>query len=314
MRSVLMTIYVYPLGFAHRGRREHVYGYTDSSSCCPINFAQGTYVRPVTNSVLDPIDVPGQEKPTLFGSRVIAHAGTTSTSRPRRPARTGPASRRGSTSRPPGSTFAAPTSRRADSWPRSSSSSGPAARGRSGRSPWCRPKAPISRPLAPSSASCPRAVSPRSPRCGLNPDDQRGSMRAALAAGADLADRLAGRYRRRGRGRIPARSAGRGRAVCRRCTADHERSDDRRHRAAGDRPEEGHHEGTGQRQRGRPVVAATGSATAKRAGKVTVRLRLTSAARNKRTRLIGARMTLRVSQRHQARDASMTAAQVAVTA
>jgi hypothetical protein len=46
----------------------------------------------------------------------------------------------------------------------------------------------------------------------------------------------------------------------------------------------------------KPVVVATGSATAKRAGSVTVRLRLTRAARKKRTRLKGARMTLRVSQ------------------
>jgi hypothetical protein len=44
------------------------------------------------------------------------------------------------------------------------------------------------------------------------------------------------------------------------------------------------------------IVVATGSATAKRAGTVTVRLRLTTAARKKRSRLKGARMTLRVSQ------------------
>jgi hypothetical protein len=46
----------------------------------------------------------------------------------------------------------------------------------------------------------------------------------------------------------------------------------------------------------RSVVVATGSATAKRAGTVTVRVRLTKAARKKRSRLKGARMTLRVSQ------------------
>jgi hypothetical protein len=46
----------------------------------------------------------------------------------------------------------------------------------------------------------------------------------------------------------------------------------------------------------RSVVVATGSATAKRAGTVTVKVRLTSAARKKRTRLKGARMTLRVTQ------------------
>ena len=46
----------------------------------------------------------------------------------------------------------------------------------------------------------------------------------------------------------------------------------------------------------RSVVVATGSATAKRAGTVTVTLRLTGAARKKRSRLKGARMTLRVTQ------------------
>ena len=46
----------------------------------------------------------------------------------------------------------------------------------------------------------------------------------------------------------------------------------------------------------RSVVVAAGSATAKRAGIVTVRLRLTSTARKKRSRLKGARMTLRVTQ------------------
>jgi hypothetical protein len=45
----------------------------------------------------------------------------------------------------------------------------------------------------------------------------------------------------------------------------------------------------------RSVVVATGSAAAKRAGTVTVRLRLTAAARKKPNRLRGARMTLRVS-------------------
>ena len=49
-------------------------------------------------------------------------------------------------------------------------------------------------------------------------------------------------------------------------------------------------------RKGKPLVIATGSATAARAGTVTVRLRLTAAARKKRSRLKGARMTLRVSQ------------------
>jgi hypothetical protein len=51
------------------------------------------------------------------------------------------------------------------------------------------------------------------------------------------------------------------------------------------------------RRKGKPVVIATGSATAKRAGTVTVRVRLTAAARKKPKRLKGAKMTLRVSHR-----------------
>ena len=31
-----------------------------------MTFAQGTYVRPVTNSPLEPIVITGQEEPTLF--------------------------------------------------------------------------------------------------------------------------------------------------------------------------------------------------------------------------------------------------------
>ncbi|HEX5780916.1 MAG TPA: hypothetical protein VFX80_03300, partial [Solirubrobacteraceae bacterium] len=72
------TIYVYPLGFDITADGNHmVYGYSNSSSCCPISFARGTYVRPVTNSVLPPIVVSGQEHPTLLGNRVIAHSGAT---------------------------------------------------------------------------------------------------------------------------------------------------------------------------------------------------------------------------------------------
>jgi hypothetical protein len=72
------AVYVYPLGFdLTADGAQMVYGYSNSSSCCPISFAQGTYVRPVTNSALDPIDVPGEEHPTLFGNRMIAHTGET---------------------------------------------------------------------------------------------------------------------------------------------------------------------------------------------------------------------------------------------
>jgi hypothetical protein len=73
-------VYVYPLSFDLTADGVHmVYGYSNSSSCCPISFGEGFYVRPVTNSTLNPIVVSGQEEPTLFGSRVIAHSGETVT-------------------------------------------------------------------------------------------------------------------------------------------------------------------------------------------------------------------------------------------
>jgi hypothetical protein len=67
----------YPLGFDVTADGAHmVYGYSNSGFCCPISFARGTYVRPVTNSSLNPINVD-REHPTLFGSRMIAHTGGT---------------------------------------------------------------------------------------------------------------------------------------------------------------------------------------------------------------------------------------------
>ena len=70
------AVYVYPLGFDVTADGKHmVYGYSNSGFCCPIPFAQGTYVRPVTNSALEPIVVSGWQHPTLFGSRMIAHSG-----------------------------------------------------------------------------------------------------------------------------------------------------------------------------------------------------------------------------------------------
>jgi hypothetical protein len=72
------AIYVYPLGFDVTADGSHmVYGYSNSGFCCPTSLAQGTYVRPVTNSSLDPINVSGEQHPTLFGNRMIAHAGGT---------------------------------------------------------------------------------------------------------------------------------------------------------------------------------------------------------------------------------------------
>ena len=48
---------MYPLGFDITPDGAHmVYGYSNTSGfCCPITYARGTYVRPVTNSPLEPI-------------------------------------------------------------------------------------------------------------------------------------------------------------------------------------------------------------------------------------------------------------------
>jgi hypothetical protein len=70
------VVYVYPLGFDITANGSHlVYGYSNSSGCCPIQFGRGTYVRPATNSSLPPIVTSGQESPSLFGSRVISRDG-----------------------------------------------------------------------------------------------------------------------------------------------------------------------------------------------------------------------------------------------
>src|SRR4051794_9460372 len=67
------SVYVYPLGFDITADGSHlVYGYSNSSSCCPISFARGMYVRPATSSALNPIDTGGQTSPSLLGSRVIS--------------------------------------------------------------------------------------------------------------------------------------------------------------------------------------------------------------------------------------------------
>jgi hypothetical protein len=66
-------VYVYPLGFDITADGSHlVYGYSNSSGCCPITFARGTYVRPATSSALNPIDSGSQTSPSLLGSRVIS--------------------------------------------------------------------------------------------------------------------------------------------------------------------------------------------------------------------------------------------------
>jgi hypothetical protein len=70
------ALYIYPLGFDLTADGKHmVYGYSNSGFCCPIPYARGTYVRPVTNSSLEPINLSGEEDPTIFGTRVIAHSG-----------------------------------------------------------------------------------------------------------------------------------------------------------------------------------------------------------------------------------------------
>ncbi len=72
------ALYAYPLSFDLTADGTHmVYGYSNSGFCCPTPFARGTYVRPVSNSPLDPISLSGWEHPTLFGNRVIANSGTT---------------------------------------------------------------------------------------------------------------------------------------------------------------------------------------------------------------------------------------------
>jgi len=72
------TIYIYPLSLDITADGSTlVYGFSNSGSCCPISYARGTYVRPATNSVFDPIDIPGQTWPTLNGGRVVSASGST---------------------------------------------------------------------------------------------------------------------------------------------------------------------------------------------------------------------------------------------
>jgi hypothetical protein len=71
------SIYVYPLGFDITSDGAHlVYGFSNSSGCCPTTLQNGIYVRPATNSVLDPITITGQQYPSLLGSRVVAASGS----------------------------------------------------------------------------------------------------------------------------------------------------------------------------------------------------------------------------------------------
>lgn len=66
---------VYPLSLdvtANGGAM--AYGFSNSN-CCPFVLETGTYVRPVSSSVLEPIRIGGQEDPTFFGTRLVAHSG-----------------------------------------------------------------------------------------------------------------------------------------------------------------------------------------------------------------------------------------------
>ncbi|MDA0163454.1 hypothetical protein OM076_24485 [Solirubrobacter ginsenosidimutans] len=72
------AVVVYPLGFDVTPDGAHmVYGYSNSGFCCPISYGRGTYVRPVSSSPLPPISISGQEEPSLFGTRVIARSDST---------------------------------------------------------------------------------------------------------------------------------------------------------------------------------------------------------------------------------------------
>jgi hypothetical protein len=67
------AIYVYPLGFDITADGSHlVYGYANSSFCCPSTLGRGIYVRPATTGASDPIETSGQTSPSLFGSRIVS--------------------------------------------------------------------------------------------------------------------------------------------------------------------------------------------------------------------------------------------------
>ena len=255
--------YVYPLGFDVTADGVHmVYGYSNSSSCCPISFAQGTYVRPVTNSSLDPINVSGQEHPTLFGNRMIANTGETVNVQDASAAPYG-------TDFTPWIDFSATglELRRTDV----------AANGQllaAELEQWNGGTQEIGKiavvaaqgvdqsPTFPASVDCfvPTAGVAKDaslsldatriawtddgrPQGGGRADDQRRPVRDELSARRDLTDRLPGRHRRGERGGVPARvrsAAGR-RPTARRPAVG---------RAGGDRAEKGHGEGPGPRQGG----------------------------------------------------------------
>jgi hypothetical protein len=329
------TVYVYPLGLDVTADGKHmVYGFSNSSSCCPITFAQGFYVRPVTNSPLDPIVVSGQEEPTLFGSRVVAHAGATLNVQ--------------DTSATPYGTDFAPwldvsgtglELRRTDvaangqlaaleleQWSGGSRTIGKigvmAIQGvdqpptfavdcfmpASGVATEASLSADATRIAwtdgeglkvagTPTTAADPCALT--SPPVLISPTASQGAIGGANMAAFLPQPPTAGPPPAAGppatggaapRLTVPARVTAKALARGKGLPIKVKVARAGKVRISGTVPAKI------LSRRGRPVVVATGSATAKRAGTVTVRVRLTAAGRKQRKRLIGARMTLRVTQ------------------
>jgi hypothetical protein len=325
------AVYVYPLGFDVTADGAHmVYGYSNTSSCCPTNLAQGTYVRPVSTSMLEPIDISDQEHPTLFGSRIIAHKG-------------GIVNAQGAPA-PYGSDFAPwmdPSAmgldpRRTDvaangqlaaleleEWTDGTQTTGRiAVLGIQGvdqdatSSPDCvLPASGFAKDAslsqdgtriawtddqglkvagAPTTADDPCVLS--SPPVVISPTASQGSI-----GGAKVAAFLSASPNPPGGGppstdrgapvatvpkTLKTKALARAKGVAIKVKV----------RRAGKVKISGAVAAKVLARSGKPVVVATGSAIAKRAGTVTVRVRLTSAGRKKRKRLKGARMTLRISQ------------------
>ena len=320
------TVYVYPLGFDLTADGKHmVYGYSNSSSCCPISFAQGTYVRPVTNSVLPPIVIPGQEEPSLFGNRIVAHSGSTVNVQdvgggPYGPDFTGWLDASGIPLELRRTDVAANGLLAAlefEQWNGGTQTTGAIAvlstqgvdQGPAGAVDCAMPVSGVAKDVSlsadakriswtddqglkvagtPASAADPCVLT--SPPVVISPTGTHGAIGGAsvasflpkppptggpptggaapvatapkrvklkaLAKGVAIKVKVAGAGRVKIAGTVPAKVL---------------------------------------RRKGKPVVVATGSATAQQAGTVTVKLRLTATARKKRKRLKGARMTLRVS-------------------
>lgn len=326
--------YVYPLGLDVTADGKHmVYGYSNSSSCCPISFAQGTYVRPVTNSSLDPINISGQEHPTLFGSRIIAGSGETVGVQDA-PAPYGsdftPWIDLSATGLDLRRTDVAANGRLAaielEQWSGGTQTTGklavlaiqgvdqpptfPAAvdcfvptsgvatdaslSADATRIAWTDEQG-LKVAGAPTTAADPCVLS--SPPVVISPTASQGAI-----GGANVAAFLPASPKPPTGGGPPTGGAAApvAKLPSRVTTAALARRKGVpikvRVARAGKVKLSGTVPARILRRRGRPVVVVTGSATAKRAGTVTVRLRLTTAARKKRSRLKGARLTLRVSQ------------------